>query len=90
MAQLPYLRHGEVKNRVAGASGVLQVVEHLNVTAFLQDLCKSCAREGIKTCARVHESKPSSRAWNMSEREYADWSSCKSDWNFLQPHLAVG
>ena len=29
------MRHGEVKNQVAGASGVLQVVEDLNVTAFL-------------------------------------------------------
>ena len=29
------MRHGEVENQVAGASGVLQAVEDLNVTAFL-------------------------------------------------------
>ena len=29
------MRHGEVENQVTGASGVLQLVEVLNVTAFL-------------------------------------------------------
>ena len=30
-----YLSHGEVENQVTAPSGVLQVVEDLNVTAFL-------------------------------------------------------
>ena len=40
------MRHGEVENQVAGASGVLQVVEDLN-TAFLPILGAQAGRDSV-------------------------------------------
>ena len=51
------MRHGEVENQVTGANGVLQVVEDLNVTAFLPILGAgrdSMLRSNPVTCCAAH------------------------------------
>ena len=63
------LRHGEVKNQVAGASGVLQVVEDLNVTASLPIL--GAGRDWcLRTQVRLALGPPlGNRTQNARERE---------------------